>query len=60
MATLTPPLATPMYANHEKMPGAVLLVDLYKAFDSLHWFLIFAMLKCCGSGNFLINLVRDL
>ena len=43
------------YANHEKMPGAVILVDLHKAFDSLKWSFIFAMLKCYGFGNSLIN-----
>ena len=43
------------YANHEKMPGAVLLVDLHKAFDSLHWSFIFAMLNSYGFGNSLIN-----
>ena len=42
------------------MPGAVLLVDLHKAFDSLHWFFIFAMLKSYGFGNSLINWIRIL
>ena len=34
------------YENHEKMPIAVLLLDLHKAFDSLNWSFIFAMLYC--------------
>ena len=48
------------YANHEKMLGAVLLVDLHKAFDSLHWSFIFTMLKSYGFGNSLINWIRIL
>ena len=48
------------YANHEKMPGAVLLVDLHKASDSLHWTFIFAMLKSYGFGNSLINWIKIL
>ena len=48
------------YANHKKMPGPVLLVDLHKAFDSLHWSFIFAMLKSYGFGNSLINWIRIL
>ena len=35
------------HANHEKIPGAVLL-DLHKAFDSLNWSFIFAILKYYG------------
>ena len=31
------------YANHEKIPGAALLVDQNKAFDSSNWSFIFAM-----------------
>ena len=41
------------------MPRAVLL-DLHKAFDSLYWSFIFAMLKCYDFGNSLINLIRVL
>ena len=48
------------YANHEKMPGVVLLVDLQKAFDSLNWSFIFAMLKSYGFGNSLTNWIRVL
>ena len=48
------------YANHEKMPGAELLIDLRKAFDSLHWPIIFAMLKSYNFGNSLINWIRIL
>ena len=42
------------------MPGAVLLVDLHKTFDSLTRPFIFAMLKCHGFGNSLINWMRVL
>ena len=48
------------YANHEKIPGAVLLVNLHKAFDSLNWSFIFAMLKCYGFGNSLIYWIKVL
>ena len=48
------------YANLKKMPGAVLLVDRHKAFDSLNWFFIFAMLKSYVFGNSLINWIRIL
>ena len=48
------------YANHEKIPRAVLLVDLHKALDSLNWSFIFAMLKCYGFGNSLIDWIRVL
>ena len=33
------------YANRKKVPGAVLSIDLCKAFDSLKWSFIFEMLK---------------
>ena len=46
------------YANHEKMPGAVLLVDLHKAFYLFNWSFVFAMLKRYGFGNSLINWIR--
>ena len=48
------------YANHKKMPGAVLLIDLHKASDSLYWSFIFATLKSYGFGNSLINWIRIL
>ena len=48
------------YANHEKMPGAVLLADLHKAFDFLNWYFIFDMLKGNDDGNSLINWIRVL
>ena len=34
------------YAKTKNVPGAVLSIDLYKAFDSLNWPFIFAALKC--------------
>ena len=46
------------YANFKNIPGAVLLIDLQKAFDSLNWFFIFAMLRNYGFGDFFINLIR--
>ena len=48
------------YANHEKMSGAVLLVDLHKAFESSNWSFIFAILKSYDFGNSLINWIRVL
>ena len=42
------------------MPGAVLLVNIHIAFDSLFWLFIFAMLKCYGFGYSLISWVRVL
>ena len=48
------------YANHEKMPGSVLLADLHKAFNSLNRSFIFAMLKSYGFGQSLINWIRVL
>ena len=33
------------YPNHDKIPGAVLLVDLHKALDSLNWSFIFTMIN---------------
>ena len=33
------------YADHQKMPGAVLLVDLHKAYDSLNWSFYFCYVK---------------
>ena len=43
------------YASNEDLSGAVLSVDLYKAFDSLRWPFIFAMLKRYRFGNLLIK-----
>ena len=51
------------YANHEKISGTILFVDLHKPFDYSKSFLrsfIFATLKCHGFGNSLINWVRVL
>ena len=42
------------------MPGAVLLVHLHKAFDSVDGSFISAMLKYYGFGNSWINLIRVL
>ena len=43
------------YANNEDLSGAVLPVDLYKAFDSLRWSFIFDMLRRYGFGNLLMK-----
>ena len=43
------------YANRKKVPGAVLSIDLCKAFDSLKWSFIFEMLKLYGFGSKIIN-----
>ena len=39
------------YANYKNGPGAVLSIDLCKAFDSLKWPFIFATLKLYGFGS---------
>ena len=46
------------YANFKNIPGAVLLIDLQKPFDSLNWSFIFAILRNFGFGDFFINLIR--
>ena len=48
------------YANNEDLSGAVLSVDLYKAFDSLRWPFIFVMLRRYGFGNLLIKWIKVL
>ena len=48
------------YANRKNVPGAVLSIDLYKAFDSLNWPFIFAALKCYGFGKSIIEWIRRL
>ena len=46
------------YTNYRNAPGAVLSIDLHKAFDSLNWSYIFAVLKSYGFGKFLIQLIK--
>ena len=46
------------YVNFKNIPGAVLLIDSQKAFDSLIWSFIFAILRNFGFGGFFINLIR--
>ena len=46
------------YANFKNIPGVVLLIDFQKAFDSLYWSFIFAILRNFGFGDFFINLIR--
>ena len=48
------------YANRKKVPGAVLSIDLCKAFDSLKWSFIFEMLKLYGFGSKIINWIKIL
>ena len=48
------------YANRKNVPGAVLSIDQYKAFDSLNWPFIFAALKCYGFGKSIIEWIRIL
>ena len=43
------------YANCKKVPGAVLFIDLCKAFDSLKWSFIFEMFILHGYGSKIIN-----
>ena len=46
------------YAYFKNIPGAVLFIYLKKAFDSLNWSFIFAMLRNYGFGDFFINLIQ--
>ena len=46
------------YANFKNILATVLSIDLQKAFDSLNWALILAMLRNLGCGDFFINLIR--
>ena len=46
------------YAKCKNVSGAVLFVDLQKAFDSLNWSFILAMLRIYGFGDFLIGLIK--
>ena len=48
------------YANWKKVSGAVLSVDLRKAFDSLKWPFIFKMLNLYGFGRTIINWIKIL
>ena len=47
-----------VYANFKNIPGAVFLIDLQKAFDSLNWSFIFAVLRNFGLNDFFISLIR--
>ena len=46
------------YANCKNVPSAVLSIDVQKAFDSLNWSFILAMLRTYGFGDFLIDLIK--
>ena len=48
------------YANPKKVPGAVLSIDLCKAFNSLKWSFIFEMLKLYEFGSRIINWIKIL
>ena len=48
------------YANWKNVSGAVLSVDLRKAFDSLKWPFIFKMLSLYGFGRTIINWIKIL
>ena len=48
------------YANWKKVSGALLSVDLCKAFDSLKWPFIFKMLNLYGFGRTIINWIKIL
>ena len=43
------------YANCKKVPGAVLFIDLCKAFDFLKQSFIFETLKLYGFGSKIMN-----
>ena len=48
------------YANCKKVSGAVLSVDLRKAFDPLKWSFIFQMVNLYGFGSTIINWIKIL
>jgi len=48
------------YVDCKNIPGAITLLDFYKAFDSLSWPFIFAMLKMYGFGEVLILWIKIL
>ena len=48
------------YANCKKVFGAVLSINLCKAFDSLKWSFIFEMRKFYGFGSKIINRIKIL
>ena len=48
------------YANNKDFSEVVLSVDIYKAFDSLRWLYIFALLRRYGFGNLLIKWIKAL
>jgi len=48
------------YANYRNVPGAVLILDIRRAFDSFRWLFMFATLKHYGFGNKTINWIKVL
>ena len=46
------------YTDYKKIPGAVVLLDIYKAFDTLNWVFIFKALKKFGFGENLIKIIK--
>ena len=48
------------YGNRKKVPGAVLSIDLCKAFDSLKWSFIFEILKLYRFSSKIINWIKIL
>ena len=48
------------YANCKKVPGAVLFIDLCKAFDPLKWSFIFEMLRLYGFGSKIMKWIKIL
>ena len=48
------------YANCKEVSGAVLSIDLCKAFSFLKWSFVFEVLKLYGIGSGIINWIKIL
>nr|CAB3264534.1 pol-like protein [Phallusia mammillata] len=46
------------YADFYKCPGAILSLDIYKAFDTIEWNFIYAVLHTFGFGEKLIHWIK--
>ena len=48
------------YMDAKNKPGAIILLDIYKAFDSLSWPFIFHVFKAYGFGEYLVSWIKIL
>ena len=48
------------YMDAKNKPGAIILLDIYKAFDSLSWPFIFHDFKAYGYGEYLVSWIKIL